>query len=139
GFLRLSVRLRLPTFSPSYIGAPSRPCGLPGPTAIVRKKSGRDFDSMRRTVAPCSTKYRVAIGPAAPDPNSKILSPPQARSSADRVDGFGRPGAANGPRGWGRGGAGSPSALRITQNARGNRSTSPTGPKNARDASCADA
>src|SRR5207244_4280051 len=56
GCLRLSVTLRFPTLSPSNIGAPSRPCGLSGPSAYTRRKSGRLRDSTRNTVAPCSTK-----------------------------------------------------------------------------------
>ena len=35
-------------------------------------------DSTRSTVAPCSAKYRVAIGPAAPAPNSRIRVPAHA-------------------------------------------------------------
>ena len=72
------MTLRFPTFRPSYIGEPSRPCGFFGPSAYTRRKSGRLVLSTRSTVAPCSAKYRVAIGPAAPDPNSRIFSPSHA-------------------------------------------------------------
>src|SRR6202521_5625375 len=78
GCLRLRAIDRLPVLSSSNIGAPSRPWGLSGPSAYTRRKSGRLRDSTRSTVAPCSTKDRVAMGPAAPDPNSKMLVPVHA-------------------------------------------------------------
>jgi hypothetical protein len=55
GFFRSSVMLRLPAFSASKSCEPSRPCGLVE-AYIVRRNSGRDFDSTLITVAPCSAK-----------------------------------------------------------------------------------
>ena len=62
--------LRLPALRASNMSASSRPL-----VEYVRRKSGLLRDSTRITVAPCSAKYRVAMGPAAPDPNSRMFVP----------------------------------------------------------------
>ncbi len=156
GCLRFSVSESFPGFRASNMSEPSSPWGFCGPRAYTRRKSGRDRDSTRSTVAPCSAKYRVAMGPAAPEPNSRMLVPAQAPDESDRAVPS-RSGACSGPgvavralqAGTGpapssgagsvaRGRAARPSADRTTANADGNTGMSPTGVNTSRDAICTD-
>ena len=71
----------------------ARPRARAGCRVRARTRAGsRDAsrDSIRRTVAPCSTKYRVAMGPAAPEPSSRMCTPSQAARPGDQVAFVGR-------------------------------------------------
>src|SRR5262249_26023613 len=98
GSFRLKVALRLPTLSVSYSGDPSSPWGFFGPSAMTRRKSGRLADSMRSTVAPCSAKERVGVGPGARGPELQdVHAGPRAGAVIDA--GRGQRGGFTGPGG----------------------------------------
>src|SRR3982751_4094345 len=80
GSFMFSVSDIFPALSTLKNAEPSMPWRLMSP--YERRKSGRVVDSIFTTVAPALAKYRVAIGPAAPDPNSSSTVPAHAPAPA---------------------------------------------------------
>src|SRR3954468_17135048 len=85
GSFMLRVSECLPAFRTLKNAEPSMPRLRTSP--YERKKSGRVVDSILTIVAPRLAKYRVAIGPAAPDPNSSSTTPSHGFPELSEADG----------------------------------------------------